>query len=168
MKHSSHHHHTTFNLLVTILLGGALLITLLVEDAAFFPISPKDRAGVGANAAEEGTLVAASSDADAEARQKYFEESVKKAQATDRLVIGDCKGNPEVIKLQDMALFTIANTDDEPHSLSINENISYEIPAKGMIEVKADFGKGPGLYGYGCDREPSAAGLILIESAPRQ
>lgn len=163
MKHASPHHHTTFNLLITILLGGALLITLLLDESVLFPMSsPRLQADVAASD-ERNVLETPELGADAEAKRRHFEESVKKAQAADRLVIGDCKGSPEVIKLQNQSTFTIANTDEKDHTLHIDEKHSYEVPAKGAIEVKAEFSNGAGLYGYGCDRAPFSAGLILIE-----
>lgn len=111
---------------------------------------------------EEIEVMSISSQSTEEERRKHFELAKSIAKTSEMLEIFNCLANPIVIKLKLGSNVTIRNLDSIEHAIRINKDLSYKIPAKGTKVVKVDFGRGHGLYGYGCDGI-GPSGLMLVE-----
>jgi hypothetical protein len=95
-------------------------------------------------------------------KQRHFMLAVSLATADEYLDIGNCTASPLVLKVKDRASFKARNKDTILHRIAIDSQHVFSIPAKSTQTLTADFGKGPGLYGYGCDAGTKTAGLILV------
>lgn len=97
-----------------------------------------------------------------ETKKKFFDKILANAKEAKYLDISGCKAKPEVFKTPNQATFTVKNNDDKPHLMVLNKDIKFEIKANSNQEIKADFGRGPGAYGYGCDSSTQAVGFFLL------
>ncbi|MBI2013342.1 MAG: hypothetical protein HYS87_00700 [Candidatus Colwellbacteria bacterium] len=101
-------------------------------------------------------------DATDEERRQHFELAAMLAEEADLLDITGCKADPVVLKLTDQETFGVKNDDIVPHVLRISDEIEFTVEANSTTGLKADFGHGVGLYGYGCDGSTGAIGLFLV------
>lgn len=90
---------------------------------------------------------------------KLISENVK---IVDYLDIKSCQPSNLVTRLKQNSKFTIKNTDNTAHILVIDPERVYSISANSKIEIKVDFGKGPGIYGFGCDRSNKSVGIFQV------
>lgn len=87
----------------------------------------------------------------------------KMGMASGELGIGaGCRISPIVLKTQLGKEMTFKNYDTVPHTIFFNERLSFAVPANASITVPVGFEKGAGIYGYGCDQNPRAAGMMLV------
>jgi len=84
------------------------------------------------------------------------------ARTTEFLDLSTCFGNPLAFRVQEGAIFTIKNNDTVEHTLQISQKYLYTVAAKGERKLTANFGFGPGVYGYGCDNSPDARGILFV------
>ena len=132
------------------------------------PVTPgaQEKEVLSISSEEERVLQTPGPDATEEERRTHFELALRLATRTDFLDISACKVvEPVVFKVVERETFTVRNDDDIEHVMIIDEEHIYPVPAKGTLELVADFGNNTGLYGYGCDDVPQAVGLILVEPA---
>ena len=102
-------------------------------------------------------------DAPIQERQRHFELALSAARSSDLLDITSCQPDPTVLRTRNGATFRVKNGDSSEHILLFDPEHIYRIPAGSTLNIKADFGKGSGLYGYGCDLSSQASGLIFVE-----
>lgn len=114
---------------------------------------------------ERAALVTPARDASDEEKRRHFDLVVPLATRAEFLDITDCLGNPIVFEATQDRGFSVKNSDDENHTLQLSEERFYTVPAGGTKDIVADFGFGPGVYGYGCDNSTGAAGVILVTPA---
>lgn len=86
----------------------------------------------------------------------------KLAKKADVLEITNCKPKPLVFKVKEKRNFKVLNKDKIDHTLIIDEEHKYAIAAGETKQIKADFGKPPGLYGYVCEGV-GLTGFIFVE-----
>lgn len=126
------------------------------------PQSLQDLEGV-ASEEEVAVLNAPGPDATEEERRSHFLLVQKAAKASPYLDITKCSiAQPVVFEVKDGATFTVKNEDTIEHGIVIDAEHTYRIPAGETKDIVADFGKGPGVYGFGCDSVPHAVGFFLI------
>ncbi|MCP6719997.1 MAG: hypothetical protein KJI72_01545 [Patescibacteria group bacterium] len=99
-------------------------------------------------------------------QQRYFELAERLAQQSGVLDVTNCNLQPLVLNADLKSDIILKNTSDYDITLDI-ENESNTVPANQEVVIKVDFGKGGGLYGYGCnsanpDGSSSGSGLILV------
>lgn len=100
---------------------------------------------------EKKLLTVPSPDASKEEINAHIALGANLAKEADILEISDCKPKPLVLRVKEKAMFKVSNKDDTNYTLIIDEEHKYTISAKETTEIKADFGKPPGLYGYVCE-----------------
>ncbi len=124
------------------------------------PSAPRDLSRLSED--ERKVLMTPQQTSSEEEKRKHFELAGRISRETDKLDIAGCLGNPVVIRVKDNSTFTIANSDTIAHTIQINSEHQYLVPAKGTVAVKASFGFGAGAYGYGCDNSQGAAGIFFV------
>lgn len=107
----------------------------------------------------------------------YLAEVGKVSVYTDVLTIGqNCAVSPVVLKTQLGKEVTLTNTDSVPHNIGFaprflfqipanrisTDTFMVQVPANGTIAMPIAFGGKEGVYGYGCDDNPTMAGLIQV------
>lgn len=169
------------NVGIKILVGCAVLLAVLIlvqkfGMPSFLQKSPSPQTPAPANAIaprstvdrskmseSEQILTPPAPNASPEEGKAYFNFVQGRAQAADALTVGEkCITSPLVMKLQLKKSFVIKNTDTADHVISFNKEHIYTIPAGKAKNVVADFGHDAGIYGYGCDSTPGAAGMVLV------
>lgn len=92
----------------------------------------------------------------------FWEEIQSKATKTTTINVTDCKPNPQITLLTLAKTFTITNSDEIPKIITVLDNRSYVVPAKGKVEMIADFEKGPGMFEYRCNNSPKPVGVLVV------
>ena len=100
---------------------------------------------------EKDLLTVPSSDAPKDEIEAHIALGAKLAKEAEVLEITDCEPKPLVFKVKEKAMFKVFNKDDIDHTLTIDPEHKYPLPRQETTEIKADFGKPPGLYGYVCE-----------------
>ena len=123
-----------------------------------FPeLSPDERAALDPPSGADAT--------EAE-RREHFLLVERIATWSEELAIGpDCAVSPAVLRTELGADLRFKNYDTEPHFIIFDENVSFSVPAGGQVVVPVRFGTGsgvPGVFGYGCDTDPTTAGMLLV------
>lgn len=114
-------------------------------------------------ASEEDVLVFPGEDASAEVGRRHLDLVRRIAKEAEVLEMDSgCTMNPVVFRIQEGEEFTVKNSDSVDHELVVNPEHVYSIPAGQTQQVKADFGKGPGIYGYACAFVPHTVGIFLV------
>jgi len=111
---------------------------------------------------EKDLLTVPSSDASKEEIEEHIALGAKLAKEAEVLEITDCEPKPLVLKVKEKAMFKVFNKDEIDHTLIIDSEHKYALPAQETTEIKADFGKPPGLYGYVCEGV-GLTGFIFVE-----
>ena len=100
-------------------------------------------------------------DASVEEKQKHFEAVQRVARDASYLDITKCEiADPVVLKVRDGV--EVRNQDDVAHTIVMDANNQFTIPAGATKQIKPNFLHGPGAYGYGCDQVPHAVGMFLV------
>lgn len=113
---------------------------------------------------EERALFPPPANDSSEAEQREFHNKVSiAAKDTGSLDITRCERPvPLVLKLTEDQKFTLVNNHTDERELVIDPEHIYKVPAGGETALEADFGKGPGIYGYGCGQSGRAVGILFI------
>ncbi len=87
----------------------------------------------------------------------------KLAKESAVLDINGCtKPDPLVLKLQEGSEFKVKSSDGLEHTIVINQDYKFKIPAGQTATFKADFPYGQGVYGYLCDSQPGVVGFFSV------
>lgn len=124
--------------------------------------APSGAANAVPGAAEKQQLLKIRQDSSQEEKQRHFDLVQKFAQDVAYLDITGCAPRPFIIRLKDGKEFGVKNADGAEREMGIDPQHIYTIPARSEKKIKADFGHGPGVYGYGCDKSQDAVGMLLI------
>lgn len=111
---------------------------------------------------EKTLLKTPQKDASEEKKSAHFAVVQRLAKRTEFLDLSACYGDPLAFRAHEGTKFSVKNNDAVSHTLQISPEHIYTIPAKGAREITAQFGFGPGVYGYGCDDSPEARGILFI------
>ena len=144
-----------------LLIVGLVIILLVVGYMIFGGKGGEQSSDTGANVMD--VLKTPGPNASTAERQKHFELALSAAQAATTLQITSCKSNPTVLRTKNGSTFKVKNNDAVEHVLLFDKDHIYKLGANSTTSIKADFGRGAGLYGYGCDKSSEAAGLIFVE-----
>ena len=96
-------------------------------------------------------------------KQRHFFYATSISKVSEFLNLTNCNSDPLVIKVKNGGIIKLKNDGDSELSIGIDANHIYVVPAKSVKEIKADLGKGIGLYGYGCNASRTPVGMIFIE-----
>ncbi len=98
-----------------------------------------------------------------EADQKQFADLITKlAKDSTTLNISGCRPQPLVMRIKKGATFKLNNTDSQAHVLTVDKDHTYTVSPSASVDVVADFGRGPGIYGFGCDKSGGPVGMLLV------
>lgn len=111
---------------------------------------------------ERAVLNVPSQDSTQEEKQQHFELVLRIAKEADYLDISQCIPSPVVFKVKNDERFTVKNPDAVEHTIGLDPDHIFSVPAQSTKTIVADFGHGAGLYGYGCDASTKAVGLFLV------
>lgn len=95
-------------------------------------------------------------------RQAHGQLVASSAVETKSIDLTSCQAKPLVSRFREGAEITLINNDPVPHVMVFNPSLTFPVPAKSSSKIKANFGYGPGIYGFGCDQSPMAVGMILL------
>lgn len=112
---------------------------------------------------EESTVLSnPSSNASAEEKQRYFDLVAGFAKESKTLDISQCAPKPLALRAKQGTNIIIRNSDTVPRIIAVGQEVKqYIIPARGITEVKVDFG-GIGIFGFGCDMFERGVGVIFV------
>lgn len=103
-------------------------------------------------------------DATQETTLEHYAIAKRLAQDTGSIIIKECKGSPMVLRATPEKTVTVINQDPKDHNISLNYGeYTYKVEANSAIEIRFDFFRGKGFYGYGCDRIVGPAGILFVE-----
>ena len=101
--------------------------------------------------------------ASSEEKQRHADLIRRVAQDSEFLSINsDCSMQPAVFRVTLEESFTIRNQDDVGHTITVNEDNIFVVPAGSIKNVIADFGQGRGNYGFLCDSKQGVAGILVV------
>jgi len=161
------------NLLIIILVITAVVLGVFIIKPSGLKLpsfenkvsksEPKQNA-IPANLTEEEKKLLAVPPPDAQRAEieAHIALGAKLAKEADVLEVTDCKPKPLVFKVKEKRNFKVLNKDKIDHTLIIDEEHKYAIASEETTEIKADFGKPPGLYGYVCEGV-GLTGFIFVE-----
>ncbi len=112
---------------------------------------------------EKEYLFSIKNDAPEAEKQRHFFYATSISKVSEFLNLTNCNPDPLVIKVKNGAILKLKNDGDAELSIGIDASHIYVVPAKSVKEIKADLGKGTGLYGYGCNASKTPAGMIFVE-----
>lgn len=96
-------------------------------------------------------------------KTKYADLIQRLAQEAKVLVVNNCEPLPVVISVRKGGTIKVTNENTVEHSIVVDPEHIYTVPAKGELSIDTDdFGKGPGIYAYGCDLSNTAVGVFLV------
>ena len=168
--------HKSLNVIITILVLVAvgLGIAIVYQKTAF--LSDDGEAGIQSQptpselsgealANEEQTVLNFPAETATESDRRQHSEMVRRlAVASDTLDLTGCRPDPVVLEVLLGETVTVRNSDVESYELVINSEYVFVVPGGGETEVVADFGKGLGVYGYGCEPASQVVGIIHVVS----
>lgn len=95
-------------------------------------------------------------------RREHMDKVLKEAKNGNTLNISGCTPDIVALRVKQGGKLTLVNKDPVNHSIVIDQDHSYSVPANSNTEITVDFGRGAGLYGYGCDRSGKAVGFFVV------
>lgn len=102
-------------------------------------------------------------DASEAARNTYRALLENESKQQNDFTIKECTPDPLAIKVKSGSEITIRNDDDTEHLITVNAQNQVSVPANGTAKLKAEFGKGNGIYTYRCDADVAHVGIILVK-----
>jgi hypothetical protein len=147
----------------------ATLPTAVVKTPATKPVTtaqPAQTVTTKNVTTPEGQKILASqpTSASSAAEQQAFADSVfKAAVSTTSINISSCVAGPTVSSVINDSNVLFVNDDAVEHVVVFNSENIIKVPAKSNLSVKAAFGKGPGIYGFGCDSSDKAVGMVVVK-----
>lgn len=102
-------------------------------------------------------------DATDDERAEYASLVQRVAEESNVLVVNNCEPSPPVMLVRSGSTITATNENTVDHILVVDPEHLYTVPAEGKAMIDTgDFGKGPGIYAYGCDLSNTAIGVFLV------
>jgi hypothetical protein len=111
---------------------------------------------------EEEYLFSIKMDSPEDEKMKHYQFAISIAKEAEYLNITDCKSNPLVWKVKNGTMVKLKNGGSTEATITMDDKHIYSVAAKSTKSIKADFGMGEGLYGYGCNNSPTPVGMILV------
>ncbi|HEY0907797.1 MAG TPA: hypothetical protein VGE35_00430 [Candidatus Paceibacterota bacterium] len=126
------------------------------------PISIDSVAGA-ANAADGDIFAFPKAGATKTERAAFYHVVDRAAVPTEKIDIAGCVAKPLASSVVADSKITFVNNASVAHTVTFNPQLSFKVPAKSTLVTKASFGKGQGIYGFGCDDMGRAVGVILVK-----
>ncbi len=121
----------------------------------------------GQKLSDEQYLFSIRNNSTEEEKQRHYQFAVNIAQSSPVLKLAECKSTPLVWRVANNSQIKIQNDNNIDVVLTFNSTHSYAVSANSSKLIKAEFGNGPGLYGYGykCtlpSGEVPGNGMVLV------
>jgi len=101
-------------------------------------------------------------DASIEEKDYHFKIAQSIAEEAPYLNITNCQApEPLVLNVKFGEALLVKNGDSVDHTISTDGDQAFLIAANSSKSIQPNFGKGPGVYGYGCDGSLKEVGLFL-------
>ena len=97
-----------------------------------------------------------------EEKDRFFQLVAKVATPANFLEVSSCLPSPIAFLTEYKQPMSFMNNDSVEHSIIINKDHVYTVLPNSSKTVIAEFGFGPGFYGYACDDPNKTAGMIFI------
>lgn len=94
--------------------------------------------------------------------QKHLDLVSRLAVEAEFLDVAKCQAMPIVTRVKQGSEISIRNQDTVPHTVVFDEDHMYLIEPNQTKPIVADFGRGIGVYGFGCDKLAGAVGMISV------
>ena len=119
---------------------------------------------LGITSEELAALDFPTSDASINEKNNHIDVVRGAAKEAPYLDITKCEiADPVVLKIKESEGMKVRNQDSVTHTLVLDADTKFIIPAGATEQIKPDFLHGPGIYGYGCDNMPYSIGVLLVE-----
>jgi hypothetical protein len=169
-------------LILTVLVVAALILGYLIYEKKTAPIDPVDsttpvvtseepRNEKEASPAIEDKMSAQDSailrdylpaNATADQKNAYFALVNKYAVVTNKLDITKCATNPFVTEIKQGEQLTLINNGTEPQTIKFDSTREYTAGPNSTKVLIADFGRGPGSYGFACPNKAGISGIVVV------
>ena len=93
--------------------------------------------------------------------EKHASLAAKLSQESNTLDITGCRAKPISLRIKLGTNLDIKNSDEVIHKISIDESHQYTLKPKSQMNIKAEFSRSTGLYGYLCEGV-GLIGFILV------
>lgn len=111
---------------------------------------------------EKEYLFSVNMDSSEEDKLMHFYYALSVAQGAEFINVTDCDSSPLVFKAKLGSDIKLKNDGNGEIVLIHDQNHTYRVAPNSTKTIKADFGMGPALYGYGCNTSNGPAGFILV------
>lgn len=128
------------------------------------PQDPNDPPITPFRALNAKILMPPPSTASAQEKKEYIAFVSKYASKTNTTTFKGCQPDPIVIWVKMGSEITLKNEDDQDHTVKMNKKVITKLPKNSTKKIKADFGKGAGIYTYECDDSNGSVGMFILSS----
>ncbi|MEX2090765.1 MAG: hypothetical protein WD989_01370 [Candidatus Paceibacterota bacterium] len=111
---------------------------------------------------EEEYLFSIKMDSPDEEKMKHYQYAISISKESEYLNLTNCSPEPLVLKAINNGTIKLKNDGEMPVTMVIDAEHTYLVGPKSTKSVKADLGKGVGLYGYGCNNSSGPRGMIFV------
>lgn len=111
---------------------------------------------------EEEYLFGITMESSDEEKMKHYQFAISIAKESEFLDVTDCSPEPLVLKVANGGTVKLKNDGNADVTIVMDAEHTYSVGAKSTKSIKADFGKGAGLYGYGCNQSSGPRGMIFV------
>lgn len=140
-----------------------ILVALILGYFIYQQRSTSESIRVPDNSDKKNVLLWPPQNASVEEKQRHDDLVRSLAADAEFLdILSDCTAQPVVLRVRFGETFTIRNQDIVDHVITVNEDNIFSIPVGGTKDVKADFGKGRGNYGFVCDSRTGVSGILHV------
>lgn len=111
---------------------------------------------------EKKVLIIPNNDSTDKEKADHSKLVEKLAKEVDTVVVKDCLPIPLALKIKIGESFKIRNDGKATITIAVNKDNINEIAAGETKSFKADFGFGPGVYGYACNSSDATSGIFFV------
>jgi hypothetical protein len=97
-------------------------------------------------------------------RKEYINLVRSKAVDTKLIDVTSCMPDPVVSRVSRASNVSFSNKDRVSHRITFSSTKSFLVPAHSAVSVRPDFGKGNGVYGFGCDKSGKPVGVVVLSN----
>lgn len=152
---------------VVVLLGTILVwynVSQKPENGQVVTPAPENASGTTGTLTDEeraAIIKVPAATASQEEKDAYFKRMTEEAVDGISINVTKCASDPLVIRIKNKADLFLSN--DGANDVTVDLDKGYKVPAHNRITIKAGFGVGPGLFGYGCNgKDGSGTGFVLV------
>ncbi|MEN9621834.1 MAG: hypothetical protein RLZZ67_268 [Candidatus Parcubacteria bacterium] len=127
------------------------------------PVDPTKKLSEADKVEAKALLNSPKPDATEAEKQAFVQRVYSSAVDTKTVNISSCTAKPTVSGVINDSDISFVNDDTVEHSIVFNADKIFKIPANSSKIIKATFGMGVGIYGFGCDGSSGPAGMVVVK-----